>query len=526
MKRNFSGRFGFASFFVGTAFLLMGITFSCRDEYGSYREGNIVLEFSQDTVCFDTVFTTQPSITRKVTVRNPYKEAVLIDRIYLQGGGSSRFRVNVNGDTSLVQNQVTIGGLDSLYVFVNTSIDYRNQNNPFEIVDYLCFESGGSRPQSIVLVAWGQDANYWKSDYRVRVPFSDPGMINPDADSLYLSCFDYDETRHSFSDPKPYVIYGYMCVGRGKTLRIPAGTKIYFAPRSGIWVQEGAKLEVGGLPGQPVLFTSLRQDGNYRNMAGQWGRIWLSAESGPHEVDYAWVRNAQTGFWLDSCLEVKGGLTIRNSKIENMSSYAIFCQQNQVQGYNLCFSQAQSILYFHKGGNYTFVHCTFANDYSGGYGGSRCLSLNDYETDFSGEKREYPLEKAVFANSSFTGRNSMQLRLDLVRELDAYPQLSFVHCLLTQDPVSENTSCFDSCQWNKEPFFVNPGNYDFEIDSLASALVGKGDPAYVEGDCRLDLAGRNRKNPPSIGAYEFYADSLSLWSEGFHRRKNRWVWGE
>lgn len=512
MKGNWAGRFGFSSFFAGMAVLLLGFTFSCRDEYRAYRDGNVVLEFSQDTVRFDTIFTTQPSVTRKVMVRNPYKEAVMIDRIYLQGGSSSRFRVNVGGDTSLIQNRVTIGGMDSIYVFVNVAIDYHNQDNPFEIVDYLCFEPEGSRPQSIVLTAWGQDANYWKADYHVRIPFSDPEMFNPDSDSLDLSCFDYEESRHSFSDPKPYVIYGYMCVGKGKTLRIPAGTRIYFAPRSGIWIQEGARLEVEGSAGQPVLFTSLRQDGDYRNMAGQWGRIWLSAESGPHEVDYAWVRNGQTGFWIDSCRKSEGGLHISNSKIENMSSYAIFCQQNRVRGYNLCLSQAQSILYFHKGGSYTFVHCTFANDYSGGYGGSRCLSLSDYETDMSGEKREYPLEEAVFANSSFTGRNSMQLRLDLAGEMGSYPQISFEHCLLSQNPVPEDTSCFSFCQWNKEPFFVDPDNYDFEIDSTASALVAKGDPAYVTGECLFDLAGRNRKIPPSIGAYEFYADSLSIWS--------------
>lgn len=485
------------------ALLFSGSLVSCRDEYRVYREGEVVLQFSQDTVRFDTLFTTQASVTQRVMVRNPYQEAVMIDRIYLQGGGASRFRVNVSGDTSLIQHGVVIGGKDSLFVFVNTAIDYRNQDNPFELVDYLCFEVGSNPAQRIVLTAWGQDANYWKADRRVRVPFSDPGMFNPDSDSLTLSYFLYDETRHSFADPKPYVIYGYLAVEAGKTLIVPAGTRVYFAPQSGIWIQAGAKLRIEGTLSAPVVFTSLRQDGNYRDMAGQWGRVWLSGESGPHEVEHAILRNGQTGFWIDSCIMGEGGLKIRDTRIENMSSYGIFCQQNRVEGVNLCLSQAQSLLYFHKGGSYEFVHCTFSNSYSGGFGGSRCLHLDDYEEDFSGNRKEYPLEKLFFANSTFTGASSQQLWVDLAKEPGEYSQIGFDHCLLMLDPVPEDNAWFDSCQWNQEPLFADEQAYDFRIDTVASPLVGRGNPVHVTGVAVLDLAGNQRNIPPSIGAYEF-----------------------
>lgn len=488
---------------IVTALLLLS---SCREEYRYFRTENVVLGLSQDTLRFDTLLTGHTSVTQRLMVRNPYKEAVRIDRLYLKGGENSRFRINVSGNTDLEQYGVVIGGRDSLFVFVNTMIDVRNQDNPFEIVDAIGIEVENSRPQQVVLTAWGQDAHYWKSDGTVRVPFFDPGMFNPDADSLNFSYFDYDPARHRFGeDGKPIVIYGYLSVKEGETLVIPAGTRLYFATQSGIWVRKGAKLRVAGELGQEVVMTSIRQDGAYRNTAGQWGRIWLDAESGPHEVDYAILRNGQTAFWLDSCTEVRGGLNIRNTKVENMSSYGIFSNGNRVRGENLCFAEAQASLYLYKGGDYEFVHCTFANyALHGSYGGSRGLVLSDYVYDATGEKQCFPLERALFANSSFTGNSEQQIRTDLALGATDYGQISFDHCLVDLKPVPVNHPWFDSCIWNEKPLFVDPENYNFQVDTAGSPLTGKGEPAYLAGTCLRDILGRDRRTPPAIGAYEFY----------------------
>lgn len=485
---------------------------SCREEYRQFRTENVVLGFSQDTIRFDTLLTGHTSITKRLMVRNPYKEAVRIDRIYLKGGENSRFRINVSGNTELEQYGVVIGGRDSLFVFVNTVIDVRNQDNPFEIVDAIGFEVENSKPREVVLTAWGQDARYWKSDRATRVPFHDPGMFNPDADSLSFSYFDYDPALHRFDeDGKPIVIYGYLAVKEGETLLIPAGTRLYFAAQSGIWVRKGARLQIAGALGQEVMMTSIRQDGDYKNTAGQWGRIWLDAESGPHEVDYACLRNGQTAFWLDSCAATQGGLDIRNTRVENMSSYGIFSNGNRVKGENLCFAGAQASLYLHKGGNYEFVHCTFANyAYTGGYGGSRALVLSDYVYTPTGETQRFPLERALFANSSFTGYSDQQIRVDLSGQVEEYPQVSFDHCLVGLRPVPEDNPWFVSCIWNENPLFKNVEAYNFEIDTAGSPLVGKGEPAYLAGTCRQDILGRERLVPPTIGAYEFARLSLSL----------------
>lgn len=508
--------------FWGTVFLVIiwiCSLSSCRDEFRHYDKGQVYLEFSQDTVRFDTIFTTQTSVTHKVTVRNPSKDAVLIDRIYLKGGAMSRFRMNVSGDTGLIQNGVSLAGGDSLYVFVQTAIDYRNQDNPFEIEDFICFELNQMPVQQIVLSAWGQDAHYWKSDHVCTVAYDDPLEVVEKTDSVRFSYFEWNATDYPLSSARPYVVYGYLMVPEGQTLTIPAGCRFYFASNSGIWVRKGARLVVEGSQSQPVLFTSIRQDGDYKHLSGQWGRIWLEGESGPHKIDYAQIRNGKTGVWLDSCVQVEGGLEISNTLIENMSSHGILSKQNQVRGTNLCISESKVNLALLQGGDFVFTHCTFDNRYIGGYGSSQCLVLNDYSLASSGDEKVYPLAQARFRNSIFWGNSSFQLNVDL--KADTYPDAgadvsssvySFENCLIRYSPKPADTSMFVNCFWNEDPYFRNVDFYDFHIDSIASKAVGNADPRYCTGIAGSDLDGNLRADKPTVGAYEFIvAEKTRLW---------------
>ena len=486
----------------GTCIAMMCFMVSCREEYGGFAQGEVILRFSQDTVRFDTVLTTQTSITKVVTVRNPSDKAVLIDRVYLQGGEGARFRFNLSGDTAVFQRKVVIGPKDSLYLFVNTVIDYRDENNPFEIQDYIRFEREGMRPQQVVLSAWGQDAYYWRGDRTARVLYEDPlqGSFY-EQDSLSFRYFLWNETDYPLQSDRPYVIYGYLTVEAGKTLRIPAGCRFYFNANSGIWIQNGARLEVEGTLAAPVLFTSIRQDGNYRNMAGQWGRIWLGGESGPHRVEYALVRNGQSGIWMDSCTE-EGGLMLSNTRIENMSRHGILARGTSVEGINLVVAESQVNLCLNAGGRYIFTHCTFSNDYTGTSIGvyNRCLVLNNYRADERGEKQVYPLQ-ADLRNSVFYGRNSRQIEIDLA-EACTVPTMRFSHCLIRMEPPFSGES-FDSCLWNKDPLFTAPDLYDFRIDTVESPAIGLGDPAFATEKASCDIDGRPRSIPPTAGAYEF-----------------------
>lgn len=53
--------------------------------------------FSQDSILFDTVFTTIGSATRNIRIINNNNQKINISAIYLEQGQSSNFMLNVDG---------------------------------------------------------------------------------------------------------------------------------------------------------------------------------------------------------------------------------------------------------------------------------------------------------------------------------------------------------------------------------------------------------------------------------------------
>ena len=101
---------------------------SCWKEEDWRTEG-VVLDFSCDTMAFDTVFTQMGTTTRQFKVYNHTRNAVRISEVTLQEGRASRFRLNVDGDTNLVARNVDIAAGDSIFVFVRANIKRRELRN-------------------------------------------------------------------------------------------------------------------------------------------------------------------------------------------------------------------------------------------------------------------------------------------------------------------------------------------------------------------------------------------------------------
>ena len=76
-----------------------------------------VLKFSNDTLTFDTVFTTLGSVTRYFKVENPLKEAIKIDEIRLSGLPGTQFRINVDCTPGTAIYDVEIPAQDYIYIF-------------------------------------------------------------------------------------------------------------------------------------------------------------------------------------------------------------------------------------------------------------------------------------------------------------------------------------------------------------------------------------------------------------------------
>lgn len=205
-----------------------------------------VLAFSDDTIFFDTVFSTIGSTTRELRVINISRDRLLIDNIYLAGGTQSPFRINIDGEPVLSKKQVQIFPRDSIIIFVDVIIDPINANHPVFISDSIIFETGGDA-QKVFLNAWGQDI----------ILFRDQVI-----------------QTSTWSQLKPYLIYGNLLVDTSQTLFIEKGVKVLFHKNSSMTV--AGNIIVSGTYDAPVLFASDRLEKPYYDVPGQWKGIFIS----------------------------------------------------------------------------------------------------------------------------------------------------------------------------------------------------------------------------------------------------------
>ena len=110
------------------------------------------LSFSMDTLAFDTVFSGIGSATRQFMVYNPNNEPLDMEQVMLASGEASGFRMNLDGRKGSRFDHVGIAAHDSMYVFVEVTVNPNRQNQPLLIQDSVLFDVNGIR-QSVLLEA-------------------------------------------------------------------------------------------------------------------------------------------------------------------------------------------------------------------------------------------------------------------------------------------------------------------------------------------------------------------------------------
>ena len=101
---------------------------SCRDDF-EFEPGNGSLEFSKDTVYLDTVFTNIGSSTYTLKVYNRSDKNIKIPTLKLGQGDESKYRLMVDGIPGRVFNDIELLAKDSMFVFIETTIDYSEYEN-------------------------------------------------------------------------------------------------------------------------------------------------------------------------------------------------------------------------------------------------------------------------------------------------------------------------------------------------------------------------------------------------------------
>jgi len=468
--------------------LLAMITFSCRKPINVSDDPSIQLAFSNDSVIFDTVFTSLGSTTHRLMVYNPSNNRVKISNIQLLSGDQSAFRLNVDGEAGSKFTDVEINGGDSIYIFTRVTINPDDVNNLFVVEDEINFLTNGNA-QAVKLVAWGQNANYILADTHIQgfPPFK---VV---ADSLETTVW---------SNEKPYVIYGFAVIDSYGKLEIMEGTRVHFHENSGLWAYTDGVLKVYGTRESPVLFGGDRLEEDYADLPGQWDRIWLmeGRQGEDHEFHHAEIKNGFIGIQAESFLRTtENKVILDNVVIQNMTGIGVFTRLFNIIGGNVVTANCGGYcMAFTGGGYYDFRHSTIANYWPYGVRNTPSVYLNNYFLDSLEQPIPLPINFTL-GNSIIYGVNVDEIETDMVDGADSV--YYFDHCLLKTELDVSNTTIFNQVIKNEDPLFVDYQLNDYRIDTLSPA-IDIGDPA-IAASVPFDLLGTQRTESPDLGAYEF-----------------------
>ena len=432
------------------------------------------LEFSVDTLVFDTVFTTVGSTTKQFKIYNKESKTVQIDQIELMGGQNSPFRMNVDGNMGTSMSNLRIEGKDSLFVFVEVTLDINSQTLPMIVEDSIRFRTNG-KDQYVKLAVWGQDMYFHYSNFQAEI-------------------FDFNEGI--WPNDKPHVIYGAAIVDSAKTLTIQAGTQVHLHKNSVFYVYKST-LNIVGVPGNEVVFQGDRLEQDYQEVAGQYYGIYFR-EALPSTIDYAIIKNGTSGVHLYSEDASNTGytLTMTNTIIQNQARYGVFIYSGaKVKAENCIISKnGTHALLVLEGGDFNFNHCDLL-----GYGSSQnpAVGISNYFTNYQTATTNVgSINEGVLYNCVLSGNLSTELAIDTIQLSGVNLNFDFKNCLIKSEIV-QTDAFYQSILWNENPLFTDPTIYDFSF-SQSSILNGNGFTTSVS----TDIFGNARSNPPDIGAIE------------------------
>lgn len=452
------------------------------------------LAFSADTIAFDTLFTDVSSATQMFLIRNQNRENLSIAHAKVAGGEDSPYRVNIDGLAGTTFADLVIRGGDSMYVFVEVTIDPREQDEPFEVRDSLQFTLESGVTQQVIFTASGQDATVLRG-----------GVVDVDT---WLTA------------ERPYLIYDSLRVEEGSTLYLAPGTRLFFADR--VEMKVYGRIEAVGTADSLVVFRGARTDRMfdylpYDRLSAQWGGITLHESSKDNVFEYCDIHSGTYGLRAKGVSLEDNKIVMRNSQIHNVDDDALQLTLCKAYFSNSLFTNAGGHCVNILGGQMDFLHCTMANFFPWKSERGVAVNIVNYVEE---ENAIYPLLGVNFINSIITGSKDDELMGTVVAKTDTvdwseYAQYSFRHSVINswKEAIAPDTLHFTDIVWEHEDSTAygrsnfrtidhNNFIYDFHLDSLSVAR-GIASDEYI-GLLPYDKDGQPREiGATDAGCYQY-----------------------
>lgn len=452
--------------------LLAGTWFlqSCTKESVFTKDGRVSL--TDDTLHFDTVFTTAGSVTQYFLIRNENRQSIRISSIELMGSTSSFFRMNVDGTPGTSFSNVEIEGNDSMYVFVSVNINPNSDLLPFLIRDSVKIQANGTTSFK-QLEAWGQNARYIRNQKLT--------------------------TSQTWTRELPYVILGGVLIDTNVTLTIQPGTRIHLNADAPMIID--GTLIVNGSKADSVVFQGNRLDEPYRNFPGSWPGLYFRGSSKNNQLTYAVIKNAYQGIITE---QPSGNsspkVVLTNCIIDNIFDIGVMGINSSIKADNCLITNCGNNIVLIYGGTYQFTHCTVVS-----FSNSFVTHKNPavLATNFVKQNNQVftaPLS-ASFTNSIIWGSEGfVENEIVVQKEGSAAASLLLQHVLFRSKADPANTT-FTNVIRNEDPRFdsvdVVKRFYNFRLK--------EGSPALNKGiitPLTTDIDGLPRAGLPDLGCFE------------------------
>lgn len=375
-----------------------------------------------------------PSPTSNLRIINPNRKLINLSEVRLRSG--EYFRINVDGQSGKIFNNVEIRPNDSVYVFVECTLPSPQSAEPTPYEDWLEVTTNGVT-KSVRITASAQRVNLIR-----RMTITD---------------------NFTMSSEVPNLIYDTLRVASGATLTIPPGAKLLFHDRAAL-VVDGTLLSIGSAQ-EPIEMRGDRTnnvvaDISFEVMSNQWEGVRFSTSSRNNRLAYTSIVNTCQGVSVDSLAD----LTMVNSRLYNSGARQLAAADSTtVTALGCEISNAADALLYLGAGKFLFDRATIANWYLFKWPSEEIIVFTNPESTV-----------ADFANSIIYGRDAPINDYSDPMTRDIW----FGRCMFAVG--GSNDDRYIDCLWETDPLLqYSLTDYTFTyIPASDSPAIDAADPAF------------------------------------------------
>lgn len=430
---------------------------ACDEDEHFNTNPNFRLAFSMDTIAFDTLLTGFGSTTKQLKVKNTSADAINISHLYLQNS-ESPYRLNVNGIQSNNLMDLVLDANDSLFIFIEVSLEPKDEDKARLLADQLQFEVNGG-VQRVILETFAQD--------------------------VYV--IDTDVTGNTiWTGNRPYLITQSVWLGEGLNLTVNEGAKVYFKKNASLHIK--GNFEVRGSFQRPVYFGGSRLEELYDNVPGQWDGIYFYDESTTAFLSHFTVENGINGLNFGKTILNTNPIPIEYGIIQNFTEKGLFASNSNIVAHDLLLANCGEECIRIEDASCMISHSTLYNSW---FFTPRSSSIISYEG--------MPENILKISNSIVYGTRINEL------DLESITNVSVSNSLLKIGGSAQESysSVFSNCLFNIDPVFIDLEEYNFALKEESPA-INSGNVEFVS-TYLFDLAGNRRDSDvaPDMGCFEF-----------------------